>query len=186
MNLMMVRIFGLLILIGFAEFKVMQFFREPSFDILYQLGNLWVLLLLVPLIAFIYAPLERVLCKLISGRPVFISIENNKIKARPFGGEFIVYEYTGEFSQGGEYISAPEKLTETVSQALRDCSKNGKFYLAPYVVFSTNGALSEVQRAAAESAILAAGASKAQHLEKVTSDADVWRLVQQNPMGLFH
>ncbi|HAT2580746.1 TPA: hypothetical protein I8273_004808 [Aeromonas hydrophila] len=185
MNLVLIRIFGVLILIGFAEFKVMHFFRGADVEVLYQLGNLWVWLLIVPCIAFIFLPLERLLSKSISCRPVFIKIENNKINVRSFGGEVAFFEYVGAFSQGDEFISAPEKLTETVSQALRDCAKSGRFYLAPYVVFSASGSLSEVQRADAESAILAAGASKAKYIENVTSDDDIWRLVQQNPVGLF-
>lgn len=176
--------YSIVVLLMFLEFQIFQVFRVPGseWEVAYEYSNLLILLLPIPFIAFVMVPLVQRMNNAANKRPILIRIDKNKVVAKRLNCEAVVYECTGEFSQDDELISDVEKLAEPVSTVIQECmSDYGKIMPSPYVVFTANKVLSQVQRQAAEKAIYRAGALDVKYMEECHSDAEAWQFVCENP-----
>lgn len=175
-------LFGMAGLIALCnlELNVLQVFRAQDNEPIYELGGLFILLLIIPFVAFVMVPLIDKCNDMANRRPILIRISRNSVCAKRLDCE-ISRECAGDFSEG-EIVSDADKLADAVSNAIRACTKYSKaFTLAPYIVFTASEPLSEVQRKAAEEAIKYAGALDVKYMAACLSDSEALEFVRQNP-----
>lgn len=179
---------ALLITAAFIEFKMLQIFRSlvGDFKLFYEYANILIPLLPIPFVAFVFIPLLRRLNRIASARPIFIRIEKNIVFGTRLDRSSITSECAGEFSKDNELIADIDKLTESVATVIAGCTKDQKpFALAPYVVFTANKAMSQVQRQAADCAIRRAGALVARYAEGCLSEGKARQFALENPISLL-
>lgn len=173
---------GLLVTSSFLEFKVFQFFREKyiELEMFYELGSLLILTLIIPFIAFVMVPLIDKANQIANKRVIFIKIGKNSIYVKRFDSGFS-HEYSAEFSQQAEIIADTDKLAKAVNDVFKECFKNTKLAIAPFVVFTAAQQLSKVQRRAAFLAIREAGALDVKYIEDCRTDSEALDYARQNP-----
>lgn len=175
---------GSLVTLSYLEFNVFQLFRDKHIELemLYELGNILILLLVIPVVAFVMVPLIDKANEIANRRVIFIKIGINSIYVKRFDCDYSE-EYAAEFSQRAEIIADTDKLAKAVNNALRDCFKNTKFAISPFVVFTAVHQLSKVQLRAAELAIREAGALDVKYIEDCSSDSEALEFARQNPIS---
>lgn len=174
-----------LVLIGFCEFEVFHFFmsQSRSLSAFYDKG-FFTPLLLIPFIAFVIVPGVDFANKLANKKPIYFDIQRNKIKSIRLDSQEINSEVYGDFSLGAELVADSEVLSEVASKAIRNCVDKRFFNLAPFVVFTTQHDISEVQLSAAISAIRHAGALDVKYLGSGRSIVEAVQFIQQHPTSL--
>lgn len=176
---------ALLVIIGFCEFETFHFFKQISgtLSIMYDKG-FFTALLLIPFIAFVIIPTIDVANKLANKKPIYLDIRNNRIKSIRLDSQHICSEIDGNFSHGAELVADADALSQAASKAIRNCVDKRTFNLAPFVVFTTQHHMSEVQLSAAISAIRDAGALDVKYLGPGCSIEVAVQFVQQHPTSL--
>lgn len=176
---------ALLVVIGFCEFEVFQLFESVSGSLtfFYDKG-FFTPLLLIPFIAFVFVPGIDVANKLANKKPIYFYLQHNKIKSIRLDFQEINSEVDGDFSLGSELVADAQVLSDVASKAIRNCVDKRFVNLSPFVVFTTQHELSDVQLSAAITAIRHAGALDVKYLGKGQSIADALQFVQQNPTSL--
>jgi hypothetical protein len=174
---------GLVAPLFYLELCVLQIFRTPGVDseMYTQFSGLSVFLLPISFVAFVMVPLMDKLNSIANRKPILVRISQNKVIAKRLDCD-ISHECDGDFSYKTEIVSDAAKLSETVTEAIKGCSKERKvFSIAPYIVFTASEPLSKVQRLAAEDAIKSAGALDVTYMVRCLSDAEAVQFVRQHP-----
>lgn len=179
-----IRIMGIVVLLSYLEFNLIQGFRIPGndWDIWYEFSNFLILLLPLPLIAFVFVPMFQLGNNLANRRPLLIHIRENKLAGKVLDNCHSQFEISGEFSSKGELVSDIDKLASTVSKLFKGCMIDWRWYWpAPYVIFATEEELSPVQLDAAQTAISRAGAIDVKYVRDCRSEEDALQFVRDNP-----
>lgn len=168
--------------LAYLEFNVLQIFRAQLYELefIYQQSGLLTLFLFIPFIAFVITPLTDKANKLANKRAILIRLSKNRVYAKRLDCD-ISHECFAEFSQQTEIVSEMDMLVKAVREAFRECTKDTKLPISPYVVFTATKQLSKVQRIAAEQAISEAGALCVHYMAECESDLAALEFVRQNP-----